>query len=391
MIPKRLAAARIKLASNMPYLASAIWAMQPVKTDHDLHLAVDQYWRIYYNPENIEEWSVLELSAGLAHEVMHLIRDHAGRCKSQTLNHDLYNLSADCEINDDLRKQHLALPEGSIFPEDFDLEEDKLAEWYYEQLGDQAQELPTPSFGGSAGDGEPREYELPPPSQTDGDQAPGVNKAEGDLLRNKVAKDVRNHEKNRGNVPGSLKRWADDFMKPTVNWKKLLSAAIRQAISYSRGMTDYSYRRPSRRRSVHGRVILPGMVHPNVRVSVVIDTSGSMSEKALGKAVTEVGGILKSHVGSEGVSVFSVDAAVSSAKKVFTKKQIELSGFGGTDMRVGVEAVDNQKPRPDFCVVITDGWTPWPDSAPKTKLIIALTEPDMKHKCPAYAKTIVIE
>lgn len=391
MIPKRLAAARIKLASKMPYLSSAIWAMQPCETKKDLYLAVDQYWRIYYNTEKLEEWSVNELSAGLAHEVMHLIRDHAGRCKHQNLSHELFNVSADCEINDDLRKEHLALPEGTIFPEDFDLPEDKLAEWYYEQLGDQAQELPSPSFGGSAGDGEPRDYELPPPNQTKGDQAPGVNKAEGDLIRNKTAKDVRDHAKNRGNVPGNLERWADSQLKPTVNWKKLLAAAIRQAVSYSGGMTDYSYRRPSRRRSAHGNVILPGMVHPNVRVSVVIDTSGSMDDEALSKAVAEVGGILKTHVGNEGVSVFSVDAAVSDAKKVFSKSQISLSGGAGTDMRVGIQAVEEQKPKPDFCIVVTDGYTPWPETPTNTKLIIALTEPGMKDECPSYAKTIVIE
>ena len=391
MIPKRIAAARIKLCSKMPYLSTAIWAMQPCKTDYDITLGVDKYWRLYYNEDNIEEWSINELTAGLAHEVMHLIRDHAGRCQRSGLNHEIYNIASDCEINDDLRGERLALPEGSIFPEDFNLEEYKLAEWYYERLGDQANELPSPSFGGSAGDGEPREYELPPPNETEGGQAPGINKAEGDLIRNKTAKDVRDHDKTRGNIPNSLKRWADDTLKPKVNWKKLLSAAIRKAISYSKGMTDYSYRQPSRRRSVHGNVILPGMVRPNVTVAVVIDTSGSMGEKELSTAIAEVGGIIKSHVGPEGIEVLSVDAALSSSQKVFSKRQINLSGGGGTDMGVGIKAVDERRNKPDFCVVITDGWTPWPETKPGMEVVIALTESNQKKNCPSYARTVVIE
>jgi len=132
-------------------------------------------------------------------------------------------------------------------------------------------------------------------------------------------------------------------------------------------------------------------VRPNVTVAVVIDTSGSMGEKELSTAIAEVGGIIKSHVGPEGIEVLSVDAALSASQKVFSKRQIKLSGGGGTDMGVGIKAVDERRNKPDFCVVITDGYTPWPETKPGMEVVIALTESNQKNNCPSYARTVVIE
>ena len=47
-----------------------------------------------------------------------------------------------------------------------------------------------------------------------------------------------------------------------------------------------------------------------------------------------------------------------------------LSGGGNTDLRVGIRAAGELRPRPDVIAVITDGYTLWPPNAPdKTRLV----------------------
>ena len=41
-------------------------------------------------------------------------------------------------------------------------------------------------------------------------------------------------------------------------------------------------------------------------------------------------------------------------------------------MTVGIEACKKLKPRPDICVVLTDGYTPWPDTAPPFKVVACI-------------------
>ena len=73
-------------------------------------MAVDRFWRLYYNESWLATHSVEENAALLIHEVSHLLRDHEARKKSAAVrNARLWNTAADCEINDDLAAEGWAL------------------------------------------------------------------------------------------------------------------------------------------------------------------------------------------------------------------------------------------------------------------------------------------
>src|SRR5262249_860718 len=72
------------------------------------------------------------------------------------------------------------------------------------------------------------------------------------------------------------------------DWGKALAAELRRAVADTAGAVDYSYRRPSRRASVAGDVVLPALRRPVPEVAVVCDTSGSMTEELLAAALGEV-------------------------------------------------------------------------------------------------------
>jgi predicted metal-dependent peptidase len=208
-----------------------------------------------------------------------------------------------------------------------------------------------------------------------------------EIIRRQTAEAILRtaREKGRGSVPGGWIRWAEEItLPPRIPWQQKLARVLRGMVSSRAGMVDYSYRRPGRRQSAVPDVVLPGMVRPTPEVAVVVDTSGSMGDGEISLALREIRGILQA-TGS-GTTVLAVDAAVQTCRKVFSPRQVlsGLRGGGGTDMRVGLEAALRLRPRPDIVVVITDGWTPWPSSAPPVPVMVVTTDRDG----PPWAETV---
>src|SRR5437764_1272375 len=54
---------------------------------------------------------------------------------------------------------------------------------------------------------------------------------------------------------------------------------------------------------------------------------------------------------------------------------VQLTGGGGTDMRVGITAATRARPAPHVIVVLTDGDTPWPDEPTRARLVCAVISP----------------
>jgi predicted metal-dependent peptidase len=131
---------------------------------------------------------------------------------------------------------------------------------------------------------------------------------------------------------------------------------------------------------------------PRVRVSIVVDTSGSMSAADLSAALSEIRGVLKSSgVNGDRVSVFSCDAESSAAQRVSRVENIILTGGGGTDMRVGIEAAEKLRPESQVCLLLTDGDTPWPDKPTKARLVcVVIGNDDAAADTPPWALTVTV-
>lgn len=244
---------------------------------------------------------------------------------------------------------------------------------------------------GSAADGVRRDYEV------EGDKVDaGVDEDRADLIRQQIAVEITNHVRNRGSVPAGYARWAKEILEPVVDWRRELSSLVRRTFAQVAGLRDYTYRRPSRRQTAMNQqksgIILPAMRQPNPpRVSIVIDTSGSMSDEMLAWALSETQGVLRS-LGSSGrsVRVISCDAKAETTR-VTRISQVELKGGGGTDMRVGIEEAMKASEKPDAVVVLTDGYTPWPDEPLKgATLIVALTDEAAANAVPEWARKVVV-
>ncbi|WP_083949761.1 vWA domain-containing protein [Herbidospora yilanensis] len=362
----KLLAARYRAAADRPYFATALYALSIVPSSRVPTMGVDAHWRCYVSPAFVDATPVEELAAVWIHEVAHLLRDHharAGRLPPADQRDRLrVNVAQDCEINDDLLADRLPLPAGRMEPRLFGLAPGRLFEEYVPLLPPHEHPLDC----GSGAHGRPSPWEI-------GEGAPMVGPVEAESLRRHTAEAMRAHRRSRGTLPKGWERWAEQVLEPVVDWRRVLTGAVREAVAWAGGAVDYTYRRPSRRSAAMRGVVLPSLRRPLPRVAIVVDTSGSMGDDELAAALAEVTGVLR-EVGVHGnrVTVLACDADVHAVSRVTSAEQVTLAGGGGTDMRVGVTAALAARDRPNVVIVLTDGHTPWPDEPAACRLIAAL-------------------
>lgn len=110
----RLAAGRIKAVDKAPYLATAMFSLNPKEVEGFGTFAVDKRWNIYYDPQMCLDWTVDEIATVWLHEVNHVFRDHANRFEATndpSSKASLFNIAADAAINSDLRDIDAILPD----------------------------------------------------------------------------------------------------------------------------------------------------------------------------------------------------------------------------------------------------------------------------------------
>jgi predicted metal-dependent peptidase len=388
-----VAAARLWATDRFPYLATGLFGAEVIAAAGSGTVSVDENWRMRADPDLVAGWTAAELGSVLVHHVCHLLRTHGERAQAFGVGpHEARDWvrAADAEINDDLIPAGLELPGQPVLPRDLGAEDGLLAEQYFASARTTDRSAQKKADGeaagdwldcGSGADGVPRP----------GDGPPGLPAWQAELLRRQVAQDVISYSKQAGTVPGGLLRWAREILSPKVNWRTLLAAELRRAVAEVSGAVDYSYRRPSRRASVAGNVVLPALRRPVPEVAVVCDTSGSMTEDLLAEALAEVEGLMRALGMARQVRVLACDTAVGPAQRVNSARQVQLVGGGGTNMGAGIAAAVALRPRPAVTVVLTDGYTPWPSLPPKgTRVVIGLLGPGAPA-APTWARSVRVE
>ena len=364
---RALQAARVRAAYQRSYFAPALFSLIPVATDLIASMAVDAHWRLYYNDAWVARHTVEENASLLIHEVGHLLRDHEGRKKAAGIkDHRRWNTAGDCEINDDLHAEGLPLPGDPPLPVKYGLESGETAETYFKQL---PAALSCEDCGSGA-HGERRFWELPGDDQSEGG-APGVDRLKAELVRREVARRIDEISHFAGDVTPAWRRWARATLAPKVDYMATIRHVVRRALRDSTlGRYDRTYRRPHRRQACYGEFLMPSYHQPRPRPGFLIDTSSSMEESQLARALAELGGLTRQLGYGADVVVACCDAAVRDVRRVFSATQVELYGGGGTDMGVGLRAFIDRKHDPiDVLVIVSDCHTQWPEDVPPFAVI----------------------
>jgi predicted metal-dependent peptidase len=192
-----------------------------------------------------------------------------------------------------------------------------------------------------------------------------------ELVRRECAQKILDRTGDAGDVPLAWRRWARIVLTPKVDYMATIRHAVRKALRESTlGRYDRTYKRPHRRQAAYGEFIIASFHQPRPRPGFLIDTSASMQDTQLARAVAELGGLTRQLGYSTEVVVACCDAAVHDVKKVFTSAQLEMYGGGGTDIGAGLRWFIDRKSGPiDLLVIVTDCQTPWPEETPPFPVI----------------------
>lgn len=370
-----IAAARFTAMTRAPYLASALAAVTFIRQPELGTIAVDQRLRVYVDPAVLQRWTIAELAGALLHEVNHVIRCHHRRQACAGSPPTLWNVAADLEINDDLGRAGIELPNGALQPSSMGLPDHQLAEWYAARITDTLPNGEHPRCGSGAG-GIVDDYEL-------GDNAdiPGVGPVQLDRLRDTVARAITACD----GAPGGLERWAQARLRSTVPWPVLLSAAVRRALPRGVGHQRHSWSRPRRHNPT--TAILPSLRGVPVHIAVVVDSSGSMDQDHLDQAVSDIA-VLRTFPGVDRVTVVSCDTQAIEVAVPRAGAPIALVGGGGTSLGAGLDYIVNLRRRADLVVVITDGFTEWPRVPPSRLAPVVALIPEGGPAGPDWMTTV---
>ncbi len=329
-----------------------------------------------------------ERVAVIKHEALHLLFRHLYRPLIQPGDPKLFNIAADLVVN-----QHVApwpLPDMAVtlreFP-DMGLEANQTLEWYYEKFQALNQAMKAGKSTGAPRSEEALRQALGEPQQGDhsfwyagggegfggsGSGAPALTEGlrqalEADLERHLLR--ARDHaaSKGWGNLPAEIRSELDaiaERRKPQIDWKRTLRLF---ASSGYRTEVVATNRRMSKRFGT-----FPGIrIRRKQRLAVVIDTSGSISDKVLEVFFREIHGIWKNDAE---VIVIECDAQVHRSYPYQGKTPAAPKGGGGTAFDPALEWVRDPSHGPfDACIYLTDGYAAEPETRTRCPLLWVVT------------------
>lgn len=377
--PARVRATKARLAALqlMPYFATPLMRSTLIESPGLGTVAIDERLRIYVDPVAVENWSNDELAGAILHEVNHVIRLHFSRAPKGPQNAHRWNIAGDLEINDDLAMANVKLPTGALHPATFGFEPHLSAEQYYDLLPEDSEES---CDCGSGADAIRRDYELP------GDSPIGLPAEDLPSIVRAVANEIRSAPP--GTIPGGLSRWAESLV-PVIPWETVLRACVRRGLLSGSGGADFSWSSPSRR--ARPPIILPRLRNRRLSAFCVVDTSGSMDDALINRALAEVCGVAKS-LSVDNVYLASCDTHATYHGRFNARHRFELFGGGGTSLERALPLIDENRLKIELVVFVTDGYTNWSPEPPAQlrRAATVVVTPEGAPPGPAWAKQVVI-
>ena len=352
----RLDRTKLVLLRRYPWAWRTLTSIRTLVERPDGTLAVDRWHRLYFNRECVDELTDVELTGAVWHEANHILRAHHVRLDPDTYrDRTTANRATDAEINGELRRGGVLLPDWVIYPGRLGLPGGLIAEDYYSRLkaredvppmpededddgeggggdegdeqgrssGDDDDEDGDADGDGTGGDGEGADGGDVDDTETGGGESSGVHRDDGlpvpqcgtggagsddgelpEPDADEQAKVERGEREQAREVLGggySPETFGRGIVEGSriilgrgkVDWRAVLASLIRNALEQSADESeDYTYRRRSRRADAAAPGIIPGAVRPVPRLVVVVDVSASMDWDKLSAAMTETANVL---------------------------------------------------------------------------------------------------
>lgn len=381
---KRLLVARMRILCNHGFYGLLLMHMI-YSIDEGAETAYTDGERIAFGPEFLDDLSDSELDFVMMHEILHVVLQHCLRGEER--DQERYNIAADIVVNSNIMLENGGKPSSislSKYGESMHVAPDGkeghlyTAEEVYEMLPSTPKsKLPEGGGHGSSENGRAEKKQKKPengkPTLKRWDDHSQWGKFEEDsVLRDVWVKQfaetceaiaVRDPSNSRGTLPMFAQRLLEKLMKPQTDWRSILNEFIQEEIN------DYSFSPPDRRFQ-DSPFFLPdfnekGETDEVEDILFMIDTSGSISDKMMTAAYSEVKGAIDQFNGKLRGWLGFFDAAIIKPKPFSNFEEfivIKPAGGGGTDFQIIFEYVDQhmQENPPVSIIILTDGYAPFP-------------------------------
>ena len=350
-IEERLQSARIQLRSRHPFFGTLLFHAPTILTEQ-IPTACTDGRNLYFNPAFVEPLSRQELDGLLLHEVLHAALLHCQRRGAR--NPLIWNWAADIVVNGMIAcLEDISIPDGGGL-RDIELENLHVEE-VYERLQRSMIEVPLLLMD---------LVERQDPGDGEDDGGPGVAAGQAQSEDSFAAlreywKDAlqrsrkEQEQRGQGNLPGGLQRELDALEKAQLDWRSLLARYLPDSQADWLGID---------RRFVGQGLYLEELQQTSVRVSICMDTSGSVSQDELSEFYSEVYGLLCQSPETE-VDLYFADAALHGPFPLVSQDDLpEPKGGGGTDFRPFFnELNDCEEELPQLAIYLTDGYGTFPE------------------------------
>lgn len=364
----RITKARAKIMRDERFTAiSPILMIGSWQVVDDMPTAATNGRDVFYGREFINGCDDRLLRFVVLHEYFHVMLMHMTTwAKLDKEDKQLSNIAKDMVINNMLKamdpsEQFLTIWENAYCdPQYAGLDTGEV----YRRL----RQNPPPWGGGGKGSGpKGQQFDQHQPAVGDGggDEGEGLaplTEAEAEEVAKAVDTALRQGALIAGKTGAGMSRDIASLLDPVVPWQDVLREWLTNT---AKGGDLSTWARPARR-WLGQDLYLPSRYTEAVnRIVIGIDTSGSIGDDALRRALTEVASACET-VCPQMVDVIYWDASVV-AHEVYEGERVQdiakatkPKGGGGTDVRSLFDYIDRRGLNPDAVIVFTDGFTPWP-------------------------------
>jgi len=376
-LPSAFSRGRLQLMLRHPYLANAV-ARLPVVNASDMDwcktMATDGYY-IYVNPVFCDALSEEELTAVIAHEILHCVLGHIDRCGVRE--RQRWNVAIDYAVNLLLVDAGFQLPKDGLLSRNF---RGMTAEEIYDVLdGQGGSETPSEQEGDQAAASRASIDSIKrSPGGFDDHVEPGdlegsaTRAAEYPSERERIRIRAALGKELKDKLPGREAGYYAEEIKRAgsakVSWQQLLAR-------FFTGLRRDDYRSfPFNRKHLWRQIYLPSVGTPGPEhIVIAIDTSGSMSSDQLSQALAEIDALRATANCS--LTLIQCDLEIQTVDEYDpweltsrTFNRLAFLGRGGTSLIPPFEWISKnvlgKGKALDALVYITDGYGPAPKKAP---------------------------
>lgn len=311
---------------------------------------------LFFDPEFVSNIPPNQLRGIIAHEVLHCAFQHLWRMGTREKMR--WNYATDFAINLIVTEGGLELPPNLLLDKKY---KGMSAERIYDLL------LDLKTIKGDLICSHDKWPGKPDKNTNPSDKNSNQNMAE--LWKERLLK-VAFEAKNRGNLPGEIKKLIDDLLEPKLDWKTILWDKVTSSVK-----NDFRFFPPAKKYLWQG-MYLPSSYGERLEVAIGIDTSGSVNKKQFQEFIAEIRGITEQFedylihlfLCDTQIHDYIIIDAQSSWPKSFPKHD------GGTSFIPVFEKIEKENLEISALIYLTDGDGYFPTIEPEYSVIWILNQ-----------------